>query len=422
MSRKLLIVSDYLARDLPWDLPAPYEPAGLSLHGGIPDLAELKGYDTVVILGQLANEGSAIQFGGALRLGVEAGLTVLLMYPVHVGNSDKRLIEQLLPEVSSVTTYGGEWSVVTDLPPFHEYFAVYGRAGTVIRPPTSNVRIIGRIESDPCALAVPRGSGHVYLVPFHVADMGTSYNSVVASLLQAVEEDRGEITTESLPAFLGDLRLPGEDELLSSIEEMEEEMNAKRTEAERLQAFRHLIGMASGSWLETLTIEALNAILDGTDIAAEDREDVGAEDFWLIRRSEGDSPAEVNEDQIPKRNFALAEVKGVGGHVRRANVNQVDDHRDAHDLQPDEMPGLLIVNVFRNSSGGDATQRTLPVNADVVLHAARNNVLVLRTWDLFYLLHRKLAGENAGMKLLEALQGGGGWLEVDEQTVRLRTS
>jgi hypothetical protein len=406
MSQDLLIICDYLPQDFPWELPTRYNPTARRLPDGIPELADLKRYGTVLVIGQLADEGSAIQFGGALRLAVESGLSVIFMYPVRLAACDRRLIEQLLPEIEGMSTYGAEWSVVTDHESFHEYFAVYGRAGSVIRPPSGDAEIIGRVENDPCALSVLRGSGQVYIVPFHVADVGSSLSAGVSALLAAVAADTQGSAFEPLPDFLSELRLPGETQLLDEIQTMEAETEVKRDTAQKLQAYRNLIGTATGPGLEALTIDALNVILDGTDVAAEDREDVGIEDFWLV---------------TPQKDVALAEVKGIGAHVRRANINQVDDHRDAHELKPDAMPGLLIVNVFRNSTDEDAAQRELPVNEDVVLHAVRNNVLILRTRDLFYLLHRKLAGEDAATELLNALGSGGGWLKVNDGKAELQT-
>jgi hypothetical protein len=209
---------------------------------------------------------------------------------------------------------------------------------------------------------------------------------------------------DSQPEYLEDIRLPGEQEVLDSIDSLRNEIAEKEEAASRLRRFRKLIGTASGTTLENLIIDALNVILDASDLSAEDREDVGAEDFWII-----DSKGDV----------ALAESKGIGAHVRRTNINQVDDHRDAHDLKTDDTPGLLIVNVFRNSDGEEAPKRSLPVSPDVVAHAARNNVLVLRTVDLFNLLHRRLNGADAAAEFTKGLKAGGGWLEVATESSEL---
>jgi len=56
--------------------------------------------------------------------------------------------------------------------------------------------------------------------------------------------------------------------------------------------------------------EALNVVLDGSDYRAEDREDLRAEDFWIVG---------------PDGDAAMAEVKGINSNVRRQDVNQLMD-------------------------------------------------------------------------------------------------
>ncbi len=207
-----------------------------------------------------------------------------------------------------------------------------------------------------------------------------------------------------LPAFLADLRLPGEDDVLSEIAETEATLNELRKRAAYLEHFRLLLGpRGSGAALEDLVIEALNLVLDATEYRAEDREDVGAEDFWIVG---------------PDGDVALAEVKGVNTHIRREDVNQVDNHREATG-KPQEFPGLLVFNISRGQDS--LTQRELPVPGQTMTRAANSNVLVLRTRDLYNLLVRKVAGADAGQELLDAHGAGGGWLEVTLDSASLRT-
>jgi hypothetical protein len=168
-----------------------------------------------------------------------------------------------------------------------------------------------------------------------------------------------------------------------------------RERARELERFRHLVGRASGSGLEVLVIETLNVILKGSGYRAEDREDVRAEDFWIVG---------LNGD------VALAEVKGQNTHIRRDDVNQVDSHRDEVGEAAADLPGLLIVNIFRGHAGLD--QRELPVADQAIRRASGSNVLALRTYDLFNLLHQGMSGTDAATVLIDALESGGGWLEV----------
>lgn len=407
MSKSLLIIGAVPAEPT-WDLPSQFEVSSQFLRDKIPDQDDLKQFDLVLVMGRLGSEARALQFGGALRLAVEDGLTAALLYPGKLEKSDRRLVEQMFPSSSELRNFNQEWTISTNDPAFHEYFAVFGRSSCSIRGPSriSGAAVLGEIEGDPCAVSVPQGSGSMYVVPFKVADLEASYNALIKAFLEAIETSHGPQGEERLPEHLLEVRLPGEEKVLSDIARKESEVANLQVEASRLERYRHIMGGGTGANLEELTIEVLNVILQGTEVKAEDRNDVGVEDFWLMG---------------PDGDIALAEVKGVGGHVRRPNVNQVDDHRDAHDFKQDAMPGLLIVNVFRNAVGDEAGQRELSVNPDVVAHAAKNNVLILRTRDLFYLLHRKMAGDDAGQELLDALRAGGGWLRVDEGSAELQT-
>lgn len=186
---------------------------------------------------------------------------------------------------------------------------------------------------------------------------------------------------------------------------MDAELTGLRDKAASLSKFRLLVGPLSGDAFEQLVIEALNIVFDGTDHRAEDREDLRAEDFWILK---GDLDS------------ALAEAKGVGRHVRREDVNQVDNHRAELERDVEQLPGLLVVNIFR---GDDSLERReLPVNDGVVRHAVRQNVLILRGIDLYWLLSQKLAGQPVGDDLVNALHSVGGWLMVNDEKVELRTA
>ncbi|MDP8929567.1 MAG: hypothetical protein M3O70_13600 [Actinomycetota bacterium] len=99
------------------------------------------------------------------------------------------------------------------------------------------------------------------------------------------------------------------------------------------------------------------------------------------------------------------------------HVNQINSHRsELFDAAADELPGLLIVNTFRNDEVLERRRRE-PVNERVVRQARRMNVLVLRSWDLYRLVARRLGGEDDTETVIAALAGGGGWVEVTDETV-----
>lgn len=289
-------------------------------------------------------------------------------------------------------------------PAFTEYVTVFGRSAQSFDGLGEDVELLAEVRHGedlvPTAFCYTRGAGALYVIPYQLAGAG----GFLASLISAVEDHRSGATTELPSCWTGGLRLAGEQELLDDIDHRQTEIDNLRVRADQLSRFRHLVGSLQDTALETLIIDALNVVLEGSGYTAEDREDVGAEDFLIVG---------------PDGDFALAESKGIGSHVRREHVNQVDNHRSAAGRDVDELPGLLVVNVFRNAESLE--ERLLPVSDDVVRQADRQNVLILRSADLYHLVSRKLATQDASGELLGALGGHGGWLEVKEDAARWPT-
>lgn len=214
-------------------------------------------------------------------------------------------------------------------------------------------------------------------------------------LINSIDEHRFK-SSAAIPGFLEELRLPGEAELLSKIGTLSHEVEALEVEAQELANFRMIVGPYEGETLELLIIQILNRIFDRTEVIAEDRAESFHEDFWITNGTD---------------DLAICEAKGIGTNVRREHINQVDDHRSRLELEPEALPGLLVVNIFRGSD--DLVRRQTPLSPEVIRHAVRQNVLVLRTWDLYKMLGRSWSHDSTGAEFLSRLTEGGGWLEVD---------
>jgi hypothetical protein len=87
---------------------------------------------------------------------------------------------------------------------------------------------------------------------------------------------------------------------------------------------------------------------------------------------------------------------------------------------PAEFPSLLIINTnMKNSTSLADKDQT--VATEQVQHAARNNVLVLRTLDLINLASLHQRKEVSSEKVVELLTTSCGWLKVDN-TAQLLSS
>jgi len=359
----------------------------------VPSTPELGEVDVVCVLGQVRDPERAQQLTGVIRLALGRPLIVIVAYGTVADEGLQRLIGGLLDITANRSAFRS--GVASLHPTFDNYFEVFGQSYVMLQD-VADLEVLGTAELDGAtrttAACIPVRTGVVYLLPYFLAGANDQF---VPALFDAVLAHAEGASSDTVPGFLAGLRLPGEHELLLEIAEAEGALADLRDREADLARFRHLVGRATGGNLERLVIDALNQILEGSGYRAEDREDVRAEDFWLVG---------------PEEDFGIVEVKGQNSHVRRDDVNQVDSHRDEIGEQAHNLPGLLVVNIFRGHE--DLEQRQLPVAEQVIRRAAGSNVLVLRTIDVYNLLHQALAGRGAGATLLEALRAGGGWLEV----------
>ena len=135
------------------------------------------------------------------------------------------------------------------------------------------------------------------------------------------------------------------------------------------------------------------------------RKEAFREDLMLVD-SEGES-------------VALVEVKGVSRGVAREHVNQADSHRERNAMPP-EFPSLLIINThIKNSMAVADKDQSVP--AEQIQHAARNNILVLRTLDLLNLASLHLSDKLTSEEVVELLTKSRGWLRVGD-TVEVLSS
>ena len=113
---------------------------------------------------------------------------------------------------------------------------------------------------------------------------------------------------------------------------------------------------------------------------------------------------------------AVFEIKGVKGNFTRANVNQVDSHRERLSL-PSTVPGVLIMNTLM---GADSLQeKDQAPHPDIIQKAVADHVLLIRTLDLL----RYADGIEQGKLTKEAFRNTilteSGWLKVEGKTATI---
>ena len=114
--------------------------------------------------------------------------------------------------------------------------------------------------------------------------------------------------------------------------------------------------------------------------------------------------------------LAVIEIKGDNGTFKRADINQVDNHRERNGLTQ-ETPGLLIINTMMKATS--LVEKEDPPHHNMIEKAVADNVLLVRTLDLLRCAdqvdHRKTSKEAIRKLLLS----GGGWLKAEQDAVQV---
>jgi SAM-dependent methyltransferase len=106
----------------------------------------------------------------------------------------------------------------------------------------------------------------------------------------------------------------------------------------------------------------------------------------------------------------FCEVKGVNRGVQREHINQADSHRERAGL-PATFPAILMINThIKNARNLEEKDKDVPM--EQVVHARKNNILIIRTLDILRLLCLKLERNIPKETILVLLCSPGGWLRV----------
>ena len=394
------------------------------LHSpGVPSRENLDNADLVFVLGALRSGDQAIGAGGRLKLALEDGATVVYCYAARVSDVDRLLLDQLLPGQTEGRQLTGRVAAVADdqslQPTFRTYFVEHGHTDYGFTTLSGEAEILAQAVVEgtgifPTAFAARVGRGVLYVLPLHSV---TGLAEPLEELVTAVAAHR-DASVASVPSFLDELHLPGEQDLVAEIARAEVDIAALYERRASLGRHKLLLSHVSNSSFAHLVIEELNFVLNGSGFEARDTIEQFIEDFEVV----GGDVRVIAEAKALKRNVGFGNVDQLHWHRARLVASVSDDESDDEPGElPTDVPGLLIANVFRNDD--DLARRSISaVHNDVARYGRQMNVLILRSWDLYSLVARRIAGKGKedAKALAKHLQGGGGWLEVSEDEINLR--
>jgi hypothetical protein len=375
----------------------------------VPSPTEIASAEMAIVFGPFQNGDRTLELSGSIKLALEHGATVVFLYEARFEQLEHRFMASLAP-IRGRQLIGYVRQAATEPSPhpaFRDYVMLHGQTDLLFDDLPESAEVLANAvvadspyETGPTAVHIEIGSGSLYILPWHYAG---SQTTLLERLVPAVLEHR-EGRLVAFPPFFEELRLAGEDDVIRGMESARQDLDRLTDERLRFTQHKLLVGHLSGQQLEDRVIDELNLILEGSGLQARDVEERYLEDFEVV-------------DEAGDRK-ALAEAKAASGGVTLAHVSQLDSHRSELEISADELPGLLVLNAFRNDETME--RRAEAVSDRVVRHASRINVLVLRTWDLYQLVSRRLAGHDDSGELARLIEAGGGWLEVDDDGPRLR--
>ena len=275
---------------------------------------------------------------------------------------------------------------------FKEYLREYGIVNTVFELPYNREKQFRIIASSGIESVAIEWDNRAFFLPFHTTKRDVvTLNLITAGISRAILDYRQKRIAE-VPTWLEEFKFATEEKLSSEIEALQKQI-ADRAGQVRIWRDYKAILSTSGDLLKDRVVAILR-------------------NFFGLRV---DAPEEFREDakildDDTGQPIAFAEIKGTKAGIKRDHTNQVDSHRERARLSA-SLPGILIINNEMSVAGiKERFETTVP--SEQIDHAKRQNVLIIRTIDLLYLIRQLEDDIDRKEKFLEIMRSGGGWLRV----------
>jgi len=277
-------------------------------------------------------------------------------------------------------------------PEFERFLERYGAACSYFQNHNNEIelRVVAELGSETVGLILRNKVFFVpTLVPENDKDRIKEYFTLLAEALISVRKKLiFEIPTwVNLFEFSDEQRLNHENDAL---------MKKNRDNNEKLQELKTFkkVLILSG---EVLVDSVINVFKEGFAFSL-DTQDELREDLKIL-----------DKDGNP---IVFIEVKGTNKSVKREHINQCDSHRDRAGLSA-EFPSILVINThIKNARSID--EKDKQIAGEQIKHAAKNNVLILRTLDLLRLLSLKFDRNIPKDDIISLLSTSTGWLKVSK--------
>jgi hypothetical protein len=278
---------------------------------------------------------------------------------------------------------------------FESYAHAYGTPTTVFEFPRLHPierHVIVEYGEQPVGIEL---DAQLFFLPFQTLNKDRqAAEAVTMAVVRAVTQYRTNRVME-IPYWVDELKFKSEDDLYLEINSLLEKVNRLESQLLSWKDYKSIL-VTSGSRLKNKIVAVLESVFD------------------LKVQAEKNRDSLIISDHHGRPIFVMA-GRTTEKSVEKAFVDEIHEQRKMAGL-PDSTPALLFIN--SDTAIHDVNQRgKAPVPDEVISHAKALNVLIIRTIDLLLLMRELEKDANRGHKLMHLLLGGGGWLNVEPETL-----
>jgi hypothetical protein len=273
---------------------------------------------------------------------------------------------------------------------FEPYMSHYGRPTTVFELPQdlpTERHAIAWLGNGVVGMEI---DAQLFFLPFESTRRTLEVATHILTLLTPAINQYRRDRIIAVPDWVDEFHFKPEEPLYLEINDLLGKLNRLESELASLKDYKAILA-SSGIYLRNKLVALFESVFD-LKVQCIDRE----ERFLVVK--DDDSPV------------ALVESEGIQGGVQTASIERLARARRQHGLRDLFPAALLINNDMAVTNVGERSATS--IGSDVLQAAVQQNVLIMRTIDLLFLLNHLEKSPNKKGRMLHLLTSGSGWLKA----------
>jgi hypothetical protein len=273
---------------------------------------------------------------------------------------------------------------------FEPYMSHYGRPTTVFELPQdlpTERHAIAWLGNGVVGMEI---DAQLFFLPFESTRRTLEVATHILTLLTPAINQYRRDRIIAVPDWVDEFHFKPEEPLYLEINDLLGKLNRLESELASLKDYKAILA-SSGIYLRNKLVALFESVFD-LKVQCIDRE----ERFLVVK--DDDSPV------------ALVESEGIQGGVQTASIERLARARRQHGLRDLFPAALLINNDMAVTNVGERSATS--IGSDVLEAAVQQNVLIMRTIDLLFLLNHLEKSPNKKGRMLHLLTSGSGWLKA----------